>query len=307
MLLASDDDSGSFPIYDPTALQNEEDPQPTRIVNVFSSRLTAAVTPGTYTIEVADFTDISTSNEERRLNRSDIDFYLVIITTPAEAERLVKTTMSAESTPVTPQVPIVVEVAASDVVVVPPTLTPTESKALEGPQVNAVANKSGANVTNFSVTAGNKSLTLTPNVMTTKSEIPPVQITLTPGNKSCTTAAGKACTITGLSPWLTYSATAIISGDTSGASRSGLRTSLELKAGSKVNVASLGLASAAQFVKATVAKKSLRATGSCSLNATQTVLTVGKSGSCSISVRTTKKVQKKNLAGPSLSLRAVIK
>ena len=306
-VLAVDDDSGSYDLFDPAALEEDENAPSYATANQFSSRLSMPVTPGSYTVEVADFTDIMTSNAERRADRSEIDLYLVIITTPEEAARLVKSTMKAEPTPVTPQLPIFVDVDPDNVVVVPPILAPAENQNLENPKVNAVANKSGANIANIAVTAGNKSLTLTPNVISTKPAALQVQITLTPGNKKCVTAAGSACTITGLSPWLTYSAAAIIPGDASGATTSGLRTALTFKAGSKVNVSTLGLAAAAKSLNASVAKKSLRATGRCSLNAAQTVLTVGRTGSCTVSVRTTKTVKKKTLVGPSLSLRAVIK
>jgi hypothetical protein len=87
--VASDDDGGVASI--PTGT-DEEGNETIDTYNMLSSRLSTVLEPGEYTIEASTFVDLF-KDDVLREDSADVeyDLWLTIITTPAEAERLMKT------------------------------------------------------------------------------------------------------------------------------------------------------------------------------------------------------------------------
>ena len=296
-VVEEDDDGGAF-MWDSESEDGEV--TTTHGTNLMSSRLSSSVETGRYVVEASDLSDIRGDNSTRGA-RGEFDLYIVIITTPEEADRLVGSTLPEETfTPQLPE-PTVVKIVSAGVI-----QTPTTAAEAGPPIPLPAAPKTEAagtvrmSVGMVSVSPSNKALVVTPTVGSAGGKTPEVTVVATPGNGSCISKDGAACTINGLSPWVNYVVTARAEGDTLSATSTGTPW-LVVKAGTKVKVSGLGLSSAAKLVKSTVKKGGLRVSGNCSLNPARTSIAFGKSGTCTVTAQTTQKVKSKTIVGPPLT------
>ena len=298
--VASDDDGGVASI--PTGT-DEEGNETIDTYNMLSSRLSTVLEPGEYTIEASTFVDLF-KDDVLREDSADVeyDLWLTIITTPAEAERLMKTDVVGKASTETVETTVAVLPDPAKEDVIPADLQPAKSNALPGSE--GAGGASAASVSSLTVEAGIGKLAVTPNTLGGGTSAS-VTITANPSGRGCTTSSGTSCTISGLSPWISYTLTAKVTGG-QGQLTTTARPTLQWKAGSTVKVSSLGLSTAAKATAVNLKKGGIRVSGSCRLNAARTSIAVGKAGSCRVVVQTTQKAKPK-LAGAPLSATAVIK
>ena len=275
--------------------------------NALSSRLSTQVEPGEYTIEATSFYDQFKSDDFREEN-SDVeyDLWITIITTSAEADRLMKSDVKGTAYTETVVTTVVLESDPAKEVVVPADLPPAKSNTLPAPASSPGAgtpasNASAPAVVSLNVEEGPGKLGVMPATLGGSGE--QVTVTASPGGRSCSAAPGSSCTISGLSPWITYTLTAGAKGSTNSYTTTA-RPQLQLKAGSKVKVSSLGVSAAAKTLGLGLKKAGVRVSGNCTLNAARTSISVGKSGVCTVTAMTT---QKSKFAGPPLTTTAAIK
>ena len=301
--IAVDDDSGFA--YLP--LGTDEDGNETfGEYNLFSSRLSVLLEPGDYVVEATSYSDLFKDDEKRVLESdAEYDLWITVITTPAEAERLMKNNIigSSTSTDTESIVTVVVDPAKNDVI--PADLKPATSNTLSIPlQNNDSAAKSSVSVVSIAVEPGTGKINVTPQTLG-GNEKTSITVKANPGGRECTTTSGSSCSITKLSPWITYKVTANVA-DSQTLFTTTARPTLQWKAGGKVKVSSLGLTAAAKTLGLTLKKGGIRVSRNCTLNAARTSITVGKSGSCWITARTTR-TSKPKLSGPPLTVTATIK
>jgi hypothetical protein len=301
--VATNDDNGE--VYVPIGADDDGN-EIIDTYNMLSSRLNIVLEPGDYTIEASTFSDLF-KDDSMREDVSDVeyDLWLTVITTPAEAERLMKTEVvgTASTEKVDRVVTVVPDPAKNDVI--PADLAPAKSNALPGSVDSSGATAASiASLVSLNVESGVGKLTVTPNTLgggTSES----VEVTAMPGGRKCSTSASVSCTISGLSPWISYNLTAKVTGGQNTFATTA-RTTLQWKAGSTVKVSSLGLSNAAKVMGLNLRKGGVRVSGSCTLNAARTSITVRKAGSCKVTVQTTQKAKPK-LGGAPLTATAVIK
>ena len=300
-VIGVDDDGGIASILSGT---DENGNERHDTYNMLSSRLGIQLEPGEYTIEATSFSDQYKNDVERADEAdSEYDLWLTIITTPAEADRLVK--VETVGTAFTENTERITKVASdpAKAVEVPADLAPAASNALPQPTQGQKMSPSAVAVVSLNVTAGSKELTVSPNTLGNEKSAQ-VTVTANPGGRTCSADVGNSCTITGLSPWVTYSLTATTGKSTATATGT---PQLQWKAKSKVKVSSLGLSAAAKALSVGLKKGSIKVSGSCTINSARTTISVGAAGSCTIVSGTTKKVKATTVNGPTLSATAIIK
>jgi len=301
--IASDDDSGSVQMPVGT---DDEDSEVFVMYNSLSSRLSTMLEPGDYVIEASTYSDLFKDDANRAME-SDVeyDLWITIITTPAEAERLMKNNIvgSSTSTDTESTVTVLPDPAKNDVI--PADLQPATSNILSAPvQNNDSASKSSVSVVSIAVEPGTGKIDVTPQILG-GNEKTSITVKANPGGRECTTTSGSTCSITKLSPWITYKVTANAA-DSQNLFTTTARPTLQWKAGGKIKVSSLGLSAAAKTMGLTLKKGGIRVSRNCTLNAARTSITVGKSGSCWVTARTTR-TSKPKLSGPPLTVTATIK
>ena len=298
--VAADDDGGVANV--PTGT-DEDGNETIDMYNILSSRLSTILEPGEYTIEASTYVDLF-KDDVLREDVSDVeyDLWLTIITTPAEAERLMKSDVVGKASTETVETTVTVLPDPAKRDVIPADLQPAKSTALPGSE--GAGGASAASVSSLNVEAGIGKIVVTPNTLGGETSAS-VSITASPGGRGCTTSPGTSCTIPGLSPWISYTLTANVTGG-QGQLTTTARPTLQWKAGSTVKVSSLGLSTATKAMAVNLKKGGVRVSGSCRLNAARTSIAVGKSGSCRVVVQTTQK-SKPKLAGAPLSATAVVK
>ncbi len=301
--IAVDDDSGS------TQLPIGVDEYGNEIVGVYnslSSRLSTLLEPGDFVIEATSFSDLFKIDEQRaEVSDVEYDVWITIITTPAEAERLMKSNLVGSSTTTDSETTVNVTPNPAKKDTIPADLKPATSTGLSSPSQNSDgASKSSASVVSLTVEAGTGKITVTPQTLGGSTQAS-VIVKATPGGRECTTTSGGTCSITKLSPWIPYTLTANVAGSSNPFTATAKPT-LQWKAGGKVKVSSLGLSAAAKTLGLTLKKGGIRVSGNCTVNAARTSIAVGKSGSCSVTARTTR-ISKPKLSGPPLTTTAAIK
>jgi hypothetical protein len=301
--IASDDDSGSVEMPVGT---DDEGSEAFVMYNSLSSRLSTMLEPGDYVIEASTYSDLFKDDANRAME-SDVeyDLWITIITTPAEAERLMKNNIvgSSNSTDSESTVTVLPDPAKNDVI--PADLQPATSNILSAPvQNNDSAAKSSVSVVSIAVEPGTGKIDVTPQILG-GNEKTSITVKANPGGRECTTTSGSTCSITKLSPWITYKVTANVA-DSQNLFTTTARPTLQWKAGGKIKVSSLGLSAAAKTMGLTLKKGGIRVSRNCTLNAARTSITVGKSGSCWVTARTTR-TSKPKLSGPPLTVTATIK
>jgi hypothetical protein len=302
-IIAKDDDGGvvEYPME-----TNEDGSTVFGVYNTFSARLSTILEPGEYLIEATSFTDIFKDDVDRE-KESDVeyDFWITIITTPAEAERLMKNNIVGSSTNTKPDstVNVIPDPAKNNVI--PADLPPAQSNNLPAPvqRGDSVAKSSGS-VVSLTVEAGTGKVNVTPQTLGGGAKTS-VVVKANPGGRQCTTTSGNACSISKLSPWISYTLSANVA-DSQNLFTTTAKPTLQWKAGAKVKVSSLKLSAAAKALGLTLKKGGIRVSRNCTMNAARTVITVGKSGSCWVTSRTTR-TSKPKQSGPPLTATVTIK
>jgi hypothetical protein len=316
-IIANDDDSGAVQYPMGT---DEDGFEVFGVYNSLSSRLSAMLEPGEYLIEATSYSDIFKDDVERA-EESDVeyDLWITIITTPAEAERLMKNNIVGSSTNTTTEltVNVIPDPAKNDVI--PADLQPAQSNNLPAPVQNSEspaqsgespaqngesAAESSGSVVSLTVEAGTGKVNVTPQTLGGGVKTS-VTVKARPGGSECTTTSGDTCSINKLSPWISYTLSANVTGSPNLFTTTA-RPTLQWKAGAKVKVSSLGLSAAAKAMGLTLKKGGIRVSRNCTINAARTVITVGKSGSCWVTSRTTR-TSKPKQSGPPLTATVTIK
>jgi hypothetical protein len=166
------------------------------------------------------------------------------------------------------------------------------------------AAESSGSVVSLTVEAGTGKVNVTPQTLGGGAKTS-VTVKAKPGGRECTTTSGDTCSINKLSPWISYTLTANVTGSQNLFTTTAKPT-LQWKAGAKVKVSSLGLSAAAKAMGLTLKKGGTRVSRNCTINAARTVITVGKSGSCWVTSRTTQ-TSKPKQSGPPLTATVTIK
>lgn len=315
--IATDDDSGAVPYPMGT---DENGFEVFGMYNSLSSRISTILEPGEYLIEATSYGDIF-KDDVQRAEESDVeyDLWITIITTPAEAERLMKNNIGGSSTNTNTEltVNLIPDPAKNDVI--PADLQPAQSNNLPAPVQNSEspvpnsespvqnsesAAESSGSVVSLTVEAGTGKVNVTPQTLGGGAKTS-VTVKAKPGGRECTTTSGDTCLINKLSPWISYTLTANVTGSQNLFTTTA-RPTLQWKAGAKVKVSSLGLSAAAKAMGLTLKKNGTRVSRNCTINAARTVITVGKSGSCWVTSRTTR-TSKPKQSGPPLTTTVVIK
>ena len=308
--IATDDDSGAvqFPMA-----TDDDGFEVFGVYNTLSARLSTILEPGEYLIEATSFGDIF-KDDVQRAEEADVeyDLWITIITTPAEAERLMKNSIGGSSTNTTTEltVNLIPDPAKNDVI--PADLQPARSNNLPAPVPNSEspvqnsesAAESSGSVVSLTVEAGTGKVNVTPQTLGGGAKTS-VTVKAKPGGRECTTTSGDTCSINKLSPWISYTLTANVTGSQNFFTTTA-RATLQWKAGAKVKVSSLGLSAAAKAMGLTLKKGGTRVSRNCTINAARTVITVGKSGSCWVTSRTTR-TSKPKQSGPPLTATVTIK
>jgi hypothetical protein len=316
-IIANDDDSGAVQYPMGT---DEDGFEVFDVYNSLSSRLSAMLEPGEYLIEATSYSDIFKDDVERdKASDVEYDLWITIITTPAEAERLMKNNIVGSSTNTTTEltVNVIPDPAKNDVI--PADLQPAQSNNLPAPVQNSgspvpnsespvqnseSATESSGSVVSLTVEAGTGKVNVTPQTLGGGAKTS-VTVKAKPGGRECTTTSGDTCSINKLSPWISYTLTANVTGSQNLFTTTAKPT-LQWKAGAKVKVSSLGLSAAAKAMGLTLKKGGTRVSRNCTINAARTVITVGKSGSCWVTSRTTQ-TSKPKQSGPPLTATVTIK
>jgi hypothetical protein len=316
-IIANDDDSGAVQYPMGT---DEDGFEVFDVYNSLSSRLSAMLEPGEYLIEATSYSDIFKDDVERdKASDVEYDLWITIITTPAEAERLMKNNIGGSSTNTTTEltVNLIPDSAKNDVI--PADLQPAQSNNLPAPVQNSgspvpnsespvqnseSATESSGSVVSLTVEAGTGKVNVTPQTLGGGAKTS-VTVKAKPGGRECTTTSGDTCSINKLSPWISYTLTANVTGSQNLFTTTAKPT-LQWKAGAKVKVSSLGLSAAAKAMGLTLKKGGTRVSRNCTINAARTVITVGKSGSCWVTSRTTQ-TSKPKQSGPPLTATVTIK
>jgi hypothetical protein len=270
------------------------------VYNSLSSRLSTMLEPGEYLVEAMSYGDI-VKDDVQRAEESDVeyDLWITIITTPAEAERLMKNDVVGTSTNTKPDLPVNVipDPAKNDVI--PADLQPAQSNNLSAPVQNSEpAAESSVSVVSLTVVSDTGKINVTPQTLGGGAKTS-VTVKAQPGGRECTTTSGNTCSINKLSPWISYKLTANVTGSQNFFTTTAKPT-LQWKAGAKVKVSSLKLSAAAKALGLTLKKGGTRVSRNCTINAARTVITVGKSGSCLVTSRTTR-TSKPKQSGPPLT------
>jgi hypothetical protein len=296
--IAIDDDSGA--VQAPMGT-DDEGSEIFGEYNSLSSRLNIMIEPGAYLIEATTYSDIF-KVDERRAEGSDVeyDLWITIITTPTDAEQLMKNNVVGSSTATNTESNVTVNADPAKNDVIPADLVPAKSNNLSSDSTG----KSSASVVSLAVESGTGKINVTPQTLGGGAKTS-VTVKVNPGGRECTTTSGSTCSITKLSPWISYKLTANVTGSQNLFTTTA-RPTLQWKAGGKVKVSSLGLSAAAKTLGLNLKTGGFRVSRNCTLNAARTSITVGKSGSCWVTARTTRK-SKPKLSGPPLTATVVIK
>lgn len=301
--IATDDDGGVVQIPMGT---DENGFEVFGTFNTLSSRLSTMLEPGEYLIEAMSYSDIFKDDVERdKESDGEYDFWITIVTTPAEAERLMKNDVVGSSTNTITEltVNVIPDPAKNDVI--PADLRPAQSNTLSAATQNSdSAPEAAGSVVSLTVVSGTGKINVTPQTLGGGAKTS-VTVKANPGGRQCTTTSGNTCSINKLSPWISYKLTANVSGSQNLFTTTA-RPTLQWKAGAKVKVSSLRLSAAAKASGLTLKKGGTRVSRNCTINAARTVITVGKSGSCWVTSRTTR-TSKPKQSGPPLTATVTIR